>query len=279
MTRAPLLLALLAAVASGWGCASGNGLPANIVESQELLEEGREAARQHRLTEAIRSYTRAVKANPDLAEAWYERGSCSIQIRLDPKTEENARSYEDLALEDFSMAIRKNPAYADAYYNRAMVLSSRAQYKQAVDDLLNAARFKPQDPEPHFWLGELYESKFEDRIILAMDHYEKYVELGGLDTTVREKVRIWKDLKKRVGGPTPAPSSKMPTAEDEAKAAELHLKALDLLKQPDKSEAVKVLEDLLANYGHTKYVQEKARAHKAAVADIKKKDAPKRGSR
>ena len=159
--------------------------------------------------------------------------------------------------------------------NRAMILSSRAQYKQAVDDLLNAARFKPQDPEPHFWLGELYESKFEDRIILAMDHYEKYVELGGLDPTVREKVKVWKDLKKRVGNPAPAPSAKMPTAEDEAKAAELHLKALDLLKQADKSEAVKVMEDLLINYGHTKYVQEKARALQAAVAAFKKKDAPK----
>ena len=275
MTRAPLLLALVVAAASGGGCASENALPPNIVESQELLEAGREAARLHHLTEAIRAYTKAVKANPDLAEAWYERGYCSIRLRLDPKIEENARSYEDLALEDFSMAIRKNPAYADAYYNRAMILSSRAQYKQAVDDLLNAARFKPQDPEPHFWLGELYESKFEDRILLAMDHYEKYVELGGLDPTVREKVRVWKDLKKRTSAPTPAPSLKMPTAEDEAKAAELHLKALDLLKQSDKSEAVKVLEDLLTNYGHTKYVQEKARALQAAVAAFKKKDAPK----
>ena len=63
--------------------------------------------------------------------------------------------------------------------------------------------------------------------------------------------------------------------EEEKKAAELHLKALELLKEPDKSEAVKVMEELLKTYGHTKYVQEKARALQAAVAAFKKKDAPK----
>jgi hypothetical protein len=94
---------------------------------------------------------------------------------------------------------------------------------------------------------------------------------------VREKVRVWKELKKSVGGsaPAPAPSPKTPTPEEEKKAAELHQKALDLLQKPDKTEAVKVLEDLLASYGHTKYVQEKARGLQAAIAAFKKKDAPK----
>jgi hypothetical protein len=35
------------------------------------------------------------------------------------------------------------------------------------------------------------------------------------------------------------------------------------------------MEDLLSSYGHTKYVQEKARALQAAVAAFKKKDTPK----
>src|SRR6185295_11758345 len=157
-----------------------------------LVEDGREAARKRDHPEAIRIYTRAVKANPDNAEAYYERGKSCIQVRLDPKTEGDSRTYENQAVEDFGAALRKNPAYADAYFNRAMLLSSRAQYKQAVDDLLNAVRFKPQDPEAHLSLGEIYENKFEDRMVLAMDHYEKYVDLGGTSGTVREKVRLWK---------------------------------------------------------------------------------------
>jgi tetratricopeptide (TPR) repeat protein len=269
------VLALAGALSAAVGCVTQDGNAGNA-ESQKLLEEGREAARERRLHEAGRIFTQAVKVNPDNAEAWYERGRCSVQIRLDPTTEGDVRAYEQRALDDFSMAIRKNPAYADAYFNRAMLLSSRAQYKPAVDDLLNASRFKPQDPEAHLCLGELYEAKFEDRMVLAMDHYEKYVDLGGSDPTVREKVKIWKDLKKQVGGGAPPPpSAKVPTPEEEKKAAELHLKALELLKQPDKTEAVKALEELLTTYGHTKYVQEKARALQAAVAAFKKKDAPK----
>src|SRR5262249_39396094 len=167
------------------------------------------------------------------------------------------------------------PAFADAYFNRAMVLSSRASYKLAVDDLLNAVRFKPQDPEAHRWLGEIYEKKFEDRIILAMDHYEKYIDLGGADNTIRDKVRIWKDFKRQIPAPSPEPSGKVPTAEDERKAQEMHLKGLELLRNPDKTEAVKTFEELLATYGHTKYVQGRLQALQAAVAAFKKKDAPK----
>lgn len=268
----PAILGLLL-----WGCASTD-TPPGIAESQQLLDDGREAARHNRHEEALGLFTKAVKANPDLAEGWYERGKSNVHLRLDPKIEGDTRGYEQRAFDDFSMAIRKNPAYADAYFNRAMLLSSRAQYKPALDDLLNAARFKPRDPEPHLWMAELYEKKFEDRFMLAMDHYEKYVDLGGTDAAAREKVKVWKDFKKQQAADSTAPApkpSKAPTAEDEAKAFELHQKALELLKKPDKAEAVRAMEDLLSAYGHTKYVQEKARALQAAVAAFKKKDAPK----
>lgn len=270
-------LVVIAAVLGLGGCASSEAAP-GVEESLQSLEEGREAARRKQHHEAISHFTSAVRSNPDLAEGWYERGKSNVELRLDPKAEGDTRAYENRAYEDFSTAIRKNPAFADAYFNRAMILSSRAQYKQAIDDLLNAARFKPRDPEPHLWMAELYERKFEDRIVLAMDHYEKYVDLGGTDPQAREKVRIWKDFKKQTAVPESAPaapSSKAPTSEEENKAAELHLKALDLLKKPDKSEAVAAMEELLTKYGHTKYVQEKARALQAAVAAFKKKAAPK----
>jgi tetratricopeptide (TPR) repeat protein len=274
--RARRLGGLCAAVLGLWGCVSPD--PAQgISESQQLLEDGRDAARHNHPTEAIGLFTRAVKTNPDLAEAWYERGKCEIRLRLDRKAEADGRACEERALDDFSMALLKNPAYADAYFNRAMILSSRAQYKLALDDLMNAIRFNPRDADSHLWMAELYEKKFEDRIIQAMDHYEKYVDLGGADPVAREKVRVWKDFKKQaaVPPPPPPPSNKTPTAEEETKAAELHQKALELLKQPDKADAVKAMEELLTAYGHTKYVQDKAKALQAAVSIFKKKDTPK----
>jgi tetratricopeptide (TPR) repeat protein len=272
MTRSGGLFAVLML----GGCVSADSSAA-MSDAQQLLDEGREAARRNQTTEAIDLYTRAARTNPDLAEAWYERARCEIKLRLDRTLEGDSKAYEDRALDDFSIALVKNPAYADAYFNRAMILSSRAQYKQALDDLLNAIRFNTRDAESHLCMAEIYERKFEDRIVLAMEHYEKYVDLGGTDPVAREKVRVWKEFRKHApaGPPLPAPSSKIPTAEDEAKAQELHQKALDLLKQPDKGEAVKAMEDLLATYGHTKYVQEKYKALQAAISIFKKKDAPK----
>jgi hypothetical protein len=274
--RAGRRVGLFAAVLGLWGCVSAD--PAQgISESQQLLEDGRDAARRNNPSEAIVLFTRAVRTNPDLAEGWYERGRCEIKLRLDPKQEGESRAFEERALDDFSMALLKNPAYADAYFNRAMILSSRAQYKPALDDLMNAVRFNPRDADSHLWMAELYEKKFEDRIIQAMEHYEKYVDLGGTDPVAREKVRVWKDFKKQTAAPAPLPppSNKIPTAEEESKAAELHQRALDLLKQPDKTEAVMAMEELLTSYGHTKYVKEKAKALQAAISIFKKKDAPK----
>jgi len=275
MIRAFIGGALLSVVLWGAGCATHDGPPPGIVEAQRAFDQGREASRKNRIPEAIDLFTQAVTSNPDLAEAWFERGKCEIRIRLDPKAEEDTRVFEEKALDDFTVAIRKNPAYADAYFNRAMILASRAQYKAAIDDLLNAVRFNPQDPEAHRWLGELYERKFEDRIILAMEHYEKYIDLGGSDPVVREKVRIWKDFKKQLPPGTPQPTSRIPTPEDEKKAQALHAKALELLKNPDKGEAVKAFEELLSSFGHTKYVQSKLQALQAVIAAFRKKDAPK----
>jgi tetratricopeptide (TPR) repeat protein len=275
MTRAFIGIGLLSALVWGAGCATQDGTPPGVAEAQQALDAGRETLRKNRISEAIELFTQAVKSNPDLAEAWFERGKCEVRIRLDPKTEEAARVVEEKALDDFTAAIRKNPAYADAYFNRAMILASRAQYKVAIDDLLNAVRFNPQDPEAHRWLGELYEKKFEERIILAMEHYEKYIDLGGSDPAVREKVRIWKDFKKQLPTGSPQLTSRIPTPEDEKKAQELHSKGLELLKNPDKNDAVKVFEELLSSYGHTKYVQGKLQALQAVIAAFKKKDAQK----
>jgi tetratricopeptide (TPR) repeat protein len=274
MIRANIGVVWLPALLFAAGCAVQDG-SAELADAQRSLEEGRACVRKGLLPEAIVFFTQAVKANPDLAEGWYERAKVEIKLRLDPKTEGDPRAYEQNALDDFSMAVRKNPAYADAYFNRAMILCSRAQFKLAADDLLNAIRFNPPDPEAHRWLGDLYEKKFDDRIVLAMEHYEKYVDLGGTDPVIREKVRVWKDFKRTIPAPTPAAQNRPSTAEEERKAQELHSKGLELLKNPDKNDAVKAFEELLSSYGHTKYVQGKLQALQAVVAAFKKKDAQK----
>lgn len=260
-----------------WGCATEDRNTSAVAEAQQLLEESREAARKREYERAASLCTLAIKLAPDLPEAWYERGRMKVLLRLDSRVEGDAKRLEQQALDDFSMALQKNSSYADAYFNRAMILSSRAQYKPAAEDLLNAVRYKPRDPDAHLYLGRIYETKFEERVPLAMDHYEKYADLGGTDADAREKAKLWKELKKQTANPQipVLPSTKPATAEDEIKAAELHKKVLELLEKNNRAEAAKALEELVGAYGNTKYVQEKAQGLRVLLGTLKKKDMPK----
>ncbi len=257
-TCSALILFLLAA-----GCASSRKNPDPAARA--LVEEGRRIAAAGDHGAAVDRYTKAIQANPDLAEAYGERGYSLVHLRLKRSNEGDSRVQEERALADFGTALRLDPAYADAYFNRAMVLSSRAQFKQAVEDLLSAARFKPKDPEAHLWLGRLYEEKFERRIVAAMDHYEKYVELGGTDAEAHEKVKAWKELKGQMAAP-----DKTSTPDEEKKAEELHESFKSSFAAGDKAEAMKAVEELVTQYGHTQFVQRRAREMNALLNALRK---------
>jgi tetratricopeptide (TPR) repeat protein len=279
MKRAYPILRMLAAVCAWSGCATNQPPPSE--DAHSLVELGRAAAKSGNHQVAVSYYTRAVIQDPDNAEAYNERGKSNVQLRLsmreapENRDARETRILDQNALDDFTTAVRKNSSYSEAYYNRAMILASRAQYKSAVSDLLSVVQFSPQDPEPHRWLGDLYETKFEDRTLKAMEHYEKYVDLGGTDPGIREKVRGWKELRKKAAPPSPPTSLKPATAEDELKAAELHSRAMELIQKPDKAEALTILDSLLTTYSNTKYVQEKMRALQALLSVYRRKDAQK----
>lgn len=261
-----LLLAGLAA------CSSAQTEP-DYGAAQQLVEDGRAAAKKGDHRTAIELYNNAVGINPDAAEAYYERGVSRVQLRLVRDTKDDVRAFEDQALRDFSSAIKLNPAYGDAYFNRAMVYSSRGQFKPAVQDLMDAARSRPQDPEPNLWLARLYEEKFEDRGLDALARYEKYVELGGTDPDAREKVRAWREIKRQAAPPAPAPGSKTPAPEDEEKARKAHEDALRLFQDGRRDEGAKALEALLTTYGQTRYLQDpdRLRAIRTAINVFKPK--------
>jgi tetratricopeptide (TPR) repeat protein len=261
--------ALLACLAA---CSSAQVEP-DYGAAVRLVEDGRAAAKAGNHRKAVTLYTDAAKINPESAEAFYERGVSRVQLRLEKDTKDDVRSFEEQALLDFSTAIRLNPAYGNAYFNRAMILSSRGQYKPAAQDLLDAARARPQDPEPNLWLARLYEEKFEDRGLDALARYEKYVELGGTDPDAREKVRAWREIKRQAAPPAPAPGGKAPGPEDEENARKAHEEALRLFQDGRRDEGAKALEALMGAYGHTRYLQDpdRARAIRTAINVFKPK--------
>jgi tetratricopeptide (TPR) repeat protein len=242
--------------------------------AREFVDQGRDAAKRGDQVAAIALFTLAIEADPRYAPAYLERGFANVQIRLNPETAGNTRENEDRAIGDYSEAISIDPTLGQAYYNRAMLLSSRARYKQAAEDLLKAIQYRPQDPDPHLALAELYESKFEDMTAKAGEHYEKYADLGGRDPVAREKAKQFKEYKKILD--SAKASGKLPTEEDEKKAEELHFRAMALIREDKREEAFKLLDELLSVYGRTRYVQDPKRlAGLKALLAAYKKDPPK----
>ena len=60
-------------------------------EALAALESGRESARQNELPEAVDYFTSALRSNPDLAEAYFERGAVNIRLRLKKDVEGDQR--------------------------------------------------------------------------------------------------------------------------------------------------------------------------------------------
>ena len=90
-----------------------------------LLELGNLLVAAEEYEAAITSYNQAVKCQPDLHEAWYNRG-----IALD-----NLGRYEE-AIASYDKALKIKPDYHRAWYNRSIALYDLGRYEEAmtVDD-------------------------------------------------------------------------------------------------------------------------------------------------
>lgn len=252
-------------------CSSSGGA-GDAAAAQAYLAEGRALAEKGKHEEAVGAFTDAIEAQPEYAEAYFHRGCSHVRLRLGEEMQGESRTVEEKALRDFDAAIRLNPAYGRAYFNRAMIHASRAQFRAAAEDLLSACQYDARNPEPHLQLARIYEEKFEDRGIAALEHYEKYADLGGRDAAALEKVRAWREVKKSMAPPRGAPPGPKPPPgpDDEKKAAELHDEFKRHFREGRRSEALKAVESLLGTYGHTAYVRERSREFGALLNALKK---------
>ena len=113
----------------------------------------------------IDDYSRAIRINPDYANAYYNRGVVYYDLGKD-----------QLALDDYSRAIRINPDFADAYYNRGVVYGNLGKYQLAIDDYSRAIRINPDYADAYYNRGLSYYKlgKYQP----AIDDYSRAIRIN-----------------------------------------------------------------------------------------------------
>lgn len=87
---------------------------------------------------AIKEYGNAIKANPDYADAYMNRGNAY-----------GCMNDYDTAVKDYDQAIRLSPGYALAYRNRGVTNSRRGNQRKALEDYGRAIALAPNDAKTY----------------------------------------------------------------------------------------------------------------------------------
>ncbi|XP_039712438.1 tetratricopeptide repeat protein 6-like [Pteropus medius] len=92
---------------------------------------------------AFDCFTKAVKANPDLAEGFYQRGLCKVKLR------------KDSSILDFNRAITLDPKYYEAYLSRVAFYGLKGRYSKAILNCNEAIKIYPQSVRAYIYRGVL----------------------------------------------------------------------------------------------------------------------------
>ena len=100
----------------------------------ELFNEGKKHYEHGDIERAMRSYSMAIRLNPDYLDAYYNRGVIY----------EETGNFEQ-AIEDFTETLRVNPDYADAYYHRGLAYLELGEVNEAMSDFGDACEMGKQE--------------------------------------------------------------------------------------------------------------------------------------
>jgi tetratricopeptide (TPR) repeat protein len=131
---------LLLAVLLTCGCTDQKKL------AEKLLHDASEQQGAEQFEAATESLNQAIALNPNLAEAWYQRGL--IHARQNRSAE---------ALHDLKTALRINPQWADAWYAQGMLLRSAGQRDAALKSYTESIRLNPKFSRALLDRSEIYQ--------------------------------------------------------------------------------------------------------------------------
>ncbi|XP_077625369.1 tetratricopeptide repeat protein 6 [Crocuta crocuta] len=108
---------------------------------------------------AFDCFTKAVKANPDFAEGFYQRGLCKVKL------------HKDGSVLDFNRAITINPKHYQAYLSRVAFYGLKGRYSKAILNCNEAIKIYPQSVRAYIYRG-------------VLKYYNKTYKLAITDLTI-----------------------------------------------------------------------------------------------
>ncbi|XP_059135977.1 tetratricopeptide repeat protein 6 isoform X2 [Peromyscus eremicus] len=123
--------------------ASDKGPSAVSVSAECLYNLGLCYMEEGNLQMAFDSLTKAVKANPEFAEAFYHRGLCKVKLN------------KENSILDFNRAITLNPKHYQAYLCRVAYYGLKGRYSKAILNCNEAIRLYPESVRAYICRGVL----------------------------------------------------------------------------------------------------------------------------
>lgn len=129
------------------------------------LKNGRVLMDMGNPAEAVAEFTKAIKKNSDLVEAYLQRGIAYTTLRE-----------VDLAFSDLSLVLSKKPATSSAYYWRSITYLRKAEIEPAFQDINRAVHLSPDEPANYLIRSLLYSRKNEKEA--ALEDLTRAINLG-----------------------------------------------------------------------------------------------------
>ncbi len=136
------------------------------------LKEGRKLLARKEFDGALRQFTLAIHAAPELAEGYFRRGSVYLEM-----------GNTDQAVTDLERAISCDPRHAGAHMERAKLRSDRGDFDGALDDFARVMTVRANDPQIYLHRGAclvkkglLGEAASDFNRVLKLTNHSDYAE-------------------------------------------------------------------------------------------------------
>lgn len=175
-----------------------------LLQAHEWVKKGYDYYANTEYDKAIEAFTKAIALDPNLADAYRNRGNIytekgqydraienyNMAVVLDPNFAPaythrgfayGNKGLYDRAIEDFNKAIALNPNNGYAYSCRGVAYNGKKQYNMAIEDYNKAIALEPNDAVTYTNCGNTYSNKGQyDR---AIEYYNKAVALDPKNTS------------------------------------------------------------------------------------------------